>query len=61
VLLIAYFSHPAARICAHRLLRQLRAAFLTACGLFPLLDVLLGLVPHPQYSLLLRQPQADNP
>ena len=32
-----------------------------ACGLFPLLGVLLGLVPHPRHSLLLRQPQADNP
>jgi O-antigen/teichoic acid export membrane protein len=32
-----------------------------ACGLFPLLGVLLGMVPHPRHSLLLRQPQTDNP
>jgi O-antigen/teichoic acid export membrane protein len=33
---------------------------LVACGLFPLLGVLFGLVPHPRHSLLLRQPQARN-
>ncbi len=32
-----------------------------ACGLFPLLGILFGLVPHPRHSLLLRQPQAGNP
>jgi O-antigen/teichoic acid export membrane protein len=33
---------------------------LVACGLFPLLAVLFGLVPHPRRSPLLRQPQARN-
>jgi O-antigen/teichoic acid export membrane protein len=34
---------------------------LVACGLFPLLGILFGLVPHPRRSLLLRQPHAENP
>jgi O-antigen/teichoic acid export membrane protein len=33
---------------------------LGACGLFPLLGLLLGLVPDPRHSLLLRQPQTRN-
>jgi O-antigen/teichoic acid export membrane protein len=33
---------------------------LIACGLFPLLGILFGLVPHPRHSLLLRQPQAGS-
>jgi O-antigen/teichoic acid export membrane protein len=37
------------------------ATAILACSLFPLLGILLGLVPHPRHSLLLRQPQADNP
>ncbi len=37
------------------------ATALLACGLFPLLGVLLGMVPHPRRSLLLRQPHADQP
>jgi O-antigen/teichoic acid export membrane protein len=37
------------------------ASAILACGLFPLLGVLLGLMPHPRHSLLLRQPQADSP
>jgi len=37
------------------------ATAMLACGLFPLLGVFLGLVPHPRHSLLLRQPLADNP
>lgn len=36
------------------------ATALVACGLYPLLGVLFGLVPHPRHSLLLRQPQAGN-
>jgi O-antigen/teichoic acid export membrane protein len=36
------------------------ATAILACGLFPLLGVLLRLVPHPRHSLLLRQPQADT-
>jgi O-antigen/teichoic acid export membrane protein len=35
-------------------------AALVACGLFPLLGMLLGLVPDPRHSLLLRQPRAEN-
>jgi O-antigen/teichoic acid export membrane protein len=38
-----------------------RASAILACCLFPLLGVLLGLVPHPSHSLLLRQPPTDNP
>lgn len=38
-----------------------RATAILACCLFPLLGVLVGLMPHPRHSLLLRQPQADNP
>jgi O-antigen/teichoic acid export membrane protein len=38
-----------------------RATALLACCLFPLLGMLLGLLPHPRRSLLLRQPQAGNP
>ena len=34
---------------------------LAACSLFPLLGVVMGLVPNPRHSLLLRQPQAGNP
>ena len=34
---------------------------LVACGLFPLLGILFGLVPHPRHSHLLRQPHAGNP
>jgi len=33
---------------------------LGACGLFPLLGLLFGLMPHPRHSLLLRQPQAGH-
>jgi O-antigen/teichoic acid export membrane protein len=33
---------------------------LVACGLFPLLGMLLGLVPDPRHSLLLHQPRAGN-
>jgi O-antigen/teichoic acid export membrane protein len=33
---------------------------LVACGLFPLLGLLLGLVPDPRHSLLLRQPQTGK-
>jgi O-antigen/teichoic acid export membrane protein len=33
---------------------------LIACGLFPLLGILFGLVPHPRHSLLLRQPHPGN-
>ena len=36
------------------------AAAVVACGLFPLLGVLLGLVPDPRHSLLLHQPRAEN-
>jgi O-antigen/teichoic acid export membrane protein len=38
-----------------------RATAILACCLFPLLGVLVGLMPHPRHSVLLRQPQADNP
>jgi O-antigen/teichoic acid export membrane protein len=34
---------------------------LAACSLFPLLGLVMGLVPNPRHSLLLRQPQAGNP
>jgi O-antigen/teichoic acid export membrane protein len=33
---------------------------LIACGLFPMLGILFGLVPHPRRSLLLRQPHPGN-
>jgi O-antigen/teichoic acid export membrane protein len=36
------------------------AGAITACTLFPLLGLALGLIPHPRRSLLLRQPQAES-
>lgn len=36
-------------------------AAMAACSLFPVLGLLMGLVPNPRRSLLLRQPQAGSP
>jgi O-antigen/teichoic acid export membrane protein len=33
---------------------------LLACALYPALAAMLGLIPHPRRSLLLRQPQAES-